>query len=445
MMNAEKTYDHAPLYNLSVVLRETNLKADLVRAWEQRYGLPKPQRSTGGHRLYSEYDIETLKWLHNRQVEGLSISRAVELWHQLLRDGQDPFGTVKEKYSIEPVKTPGSGTSLKSLRDEWVDACMRFDGFGAEAVLSQSFSFYPVELVCTGLLQEGLRIMGERWYDRSATVHQEHFASAFANRKLDTLLSSAPLPTRNKNLMVGCPAGEWHTFPALLQSVLLTRRGYRVVYLGANLPPEQLAETADVIKPDLVILSAQRLTTAATLREASIQLQNYPVAFGGLIFNQNPELERAINGYFLGPDLLDALQSIETLFASPREKQPASHVNPEYLVTLEAFSETRGMIEMRLNEYLKKENITIGSLREANDHFGSGLSAALSLGGLGLLHGDLAWVNRMLKNRPDVQSSLKDYLKAYRQAVDSVMGKDGALITDWLDGYIQSSNDMRMN
>jgi DNA-binding transcriptional MerR regulator len=74
------TLSKNPIYNLSAVLRETGLKADLVRAWERRYNLPNPQRSAGGHRLYSQYDIETLKWLKEKQAQGLSISNAVELW-----------------------------------------------------------------------------------------------------------------------------------------------------------------------------------------------------------------------------------------------------------------------------------------------------------------------------------------------------------------------------
>ena len=76
-----------PIYNLSAVLRETGLTADVLRAWERRYELPKPQRTPGGHRLYSDYDVATIKWLQSRQTEGLSISRAVELWKEIVARG----------------------------------------------------------------------------------------------------------------------------------------------------------------------------------------------------------------------------------------------------------------------------------------------------------------------------------------------------------------------
>ena len=54
---------HSATYNLKAVVQETNLKPDTLRAWERRYGLPNPERTAGGHRLYSQRDIDTLKWL----------------------------------------------------------------------------------------------------------------------------------------------------------------------------------------------------------------------------------------------------------------------------------------------------------------------------------------------------------------------------------------------
>ena len=80
-----------PSYNLKVIMRETGIKPDTLRAWERRYKLPVPQRTTGGHRLYSQRDLETIKWLMARQKEGLSISHAVQLWRDIEENGRDPI------------------------------------------------------------------------------------------------------------------------------------------------------------------------------------------------------------------------------------------------------------------------------------------------------------------------------------------------------------------
>ncbi|MFU8773811.1 MAG: MerR family transcriptional regulator, partial [Anaerolineales bacterium] len=71
--------ENSPIYNLKVVVSETGVKPETLRAWERRYGFPKPKRSSGGHRLYTLRDVRTINWLIERQKEGLSISRAVEL------------------------------------------------------------------------------------------------------------------------------------------------------------------------------------------------------------------------------------------------------------------------------------------------------------------------------------------------------------------------------
>ncbi len=81
-----------PTYNLKAVLKETGIAADTLRAWERRYGLPMPERTPGGHRLYSQHDIYLVKWLIARQAEGLSISRAVQQWKDVTAERRRSAG-----------------------------------------------------------------------------------------------------------------------------------------------------------------------------------------------------------------------------------------------------------------------------------------------------------------------------------------------------------------
>ena len=83
-----------PRYNLNLVLQETGIKADTLRAWERRHQLPIPERSAGGHRLFSDFDIATIKWLQSKQNEGMRISQAVDLWRQIEGEGQNPLETL---------------------------------------------------------------------------------------------------------------------------------------------------------------------------------------------------------------------------------------------------------------------------------------------------------------------------------------------------------------
>ena len=113
-----------PAYNLKVVLKETGIAADTLRAWERRYGIPRPERTPGGHRLYSQRDVHVIKWLMARQAEGLTISRAVNQWNEITARGVDPLEESK------PLRAEGFSTanaSLDALSKEWLAACFGND------------------------------------------------------------------------------------------------------------------------------------------------------------------------------------------------------------------------------------------------------------------------------------------------------------------------------
>ena len=128
--------------------------------------MPEPGRTAGGHRLYSQRDIDTIKWLIARQDEGLSISKAVKLWHSLLDEGHDPL-YVPAYQTADTTSLPAAATSsLTEIRQSWIDACLKFDEPTAEQVLIQAFAIYPVAMVCTEVLQKGLATIGDLWYGR---------------------------------------------------------------------------------------------------------------------------------------------------------------------------------------------------------------------------------------------------------------------------------------
>src|SRR5512138_3804448 len=120
-------YSTTPAFNLKVVLKETGLAADTLRAWERRYGLPVPRRTAGGHRLYSQRDIETIKWLMKRQAEGLSISRAVDMWNEQISSGMDPLaGSAPAALAAVIPASYSADTTLDTFRVRWIEACLNF-------------------------------------------------------------------------------------------------------------------------------------------------------------------------------------------------------------------------------------------------------------------------------------------------------------------------------
>jgi DNA-binding transcriptional MerR regulator len=423
-------------FNLKAVVQQTGLKPDTLRAWERRYGLPAPERSSGGHRLYSQRDVETIKWLVARQGEGLSISRAVELWEQLQAGDRDPLRALAPFPA--PVGTgevvQPSGATVVDLRERWTQACLAYDGPQTDRVLNQAFALFSPETVATELLQRAVSEIGEGWYKGDVTVQQEHFCSALAVRRLETLVMAAPPPIRPGRILAACPPEEQHVIGLLVLTFLLRRRGWEVVYLGANVPIEQLETTVEVVQPDLVIVAAQLLHTAASLKGAAQALQRaeVPLAYGGLIFNLSPALRQRIPGHFLGERLADAPQIVESLLVAPGPAPAPESVTEEYHRALAHFRERQPSIAADTIQALDPGANDHNHLSLANRELGMNIDAALALGDMDLLGIDIDWIAGLLTNHQIPADSLHGYLHAYHRAAMEQLDERGKPITDWL-------------
>jgi len=432
-----------PAFNLKVVLKETGIAADTLRAWERRYGLPLPQRTPGGHRLYSQRDIETIKWLMNRQAEGLSISRAVDLWNEQVASGADPLaGSVPSTLasaSTAPVQYQSPNTTLDALRADWIDACLNFSESTAEQILNQAFSLFPIEAVCIELLQKGMSAIGDLWYENRASVQQEHFASNLVMRRLDALLIASPAPAREETVIVGCPPDEWHALTPLLLSLLLRRRGLNILYLGANVPVSQFTETIRTARADLVVLVAQQLTSAATLQETALVLsrQKIPVAFGGRIFNLRPDISNSIAGYFLGSDLNTAPEVIELILSGRIKKRESKETSHAYTAARQAFVSRRAQIDMTVKEALGPLALSLQDIETGIHFLGENIAAALQLGDMAHVSAEVDWLKSLLQFHNGHPQQLIHFMETYAEAVRKNINGQGEPIVAWLTAEVE--------
>ncbi len=425
--------ENTPTFNLKAVVKETGIKPDTLRAWERRYGLPEPHRTKGGHRIYSQRDIDILKWLLDRQKEGLSISRAVDLWNSLSEEGNDPlitgpYGHGEGALAIEP------GKALEDLRRTWVQASLDFDERQAETILNQAFAVYPPEAVSQHVIQRGLAEIGEGWYQGQITVQQEHYATELAMRRLEAQVAAASSPSRAGRILVACPPGEEHSFPALLITFLLRRQGWDVIYLGANVPLAEIEPTIESARPRLVLLSAQSLATAATLAEMAQYLTNLGVmvAFGGGAFVRNPKLTKHVAGHYLGDELGQIHSRVEYILSSSEKLGPPPQIPQTTTQMLDQFWSQRSRLEFSLQQNPDLRDIDKDHIAIANRHLALNIKAALSFGNLAYLQDDLTWVQGLLGNTSLPPQALSRYLQIYAEEVDATMGEAGQVIAEAL-------------
>jgi len=301
-----------PIFNTKAVARETDVPADTFRAWERRYGIPRPQRTPGGHRLYSERDIAIIRWLRDRTAEGMNISQAVILLNSALPEE----GAVPAALPVLPSLEP---RTLQRLFDELMLALIMFDGGRADHLLAEAFALYPMEDVLLDLVQPTLIEIGERWHLGEIGVATEHFATQFVRRKLSGLLNLFAGDVSRGTILIACAPGELHDLGALLVALFLVRHGWHVVYLGSQLPMADLIEAIRTIRPVLVCLSATMPETARQLAEESRTIHElFPdlqIGYGGRPFNMSTDLISTTPGIMLGQDARDVVDTVTTLLS----------------------------------------------------------------------------------------------------------------------------------
>ncbi|MBX7236559.1 MAG: MerR family transcriptional regulator [Caldilineales bacterium] len=430
--------DDTPTFNLKAVVQDTGLKPDTLRAWERRYGLPSPGRTTGKHRLYSQRDIEILKWLNARQEDGLSISRAVDLWRKLESEGEDPLA-VSETVDFALAPPTVAGQNLVEVREGWVRACLDYDEARAEAHLAQAFALFPPEVVVLEVLRQGMVMVGDGWHRGEITAQQEHFTSELAVRRLEALIGAIQ-PTRPTRIVVGCPPEETHTFSPLVINFLLRRQGHQTLFLGANIPITRFEATLAQTRPHLVILTAQLLHTAATLADMAETLRQtrIPLGFGGLVFAHTSGLAARIPGHYLGDRMEAAVSRVERLFSAPAEPPTAIPLPSGYDQAIEHYLDQRPLIGARVSEMLQGRMADLNPfyLFIANTNLAQNIHAALRLGNLDFLGPEMTWIRSLLYERQIPDEALNAYIRAYADAAKATLDARGAPIIAWLDATL---------
>lgn len=242
-------------YRIRSIVEKTGIPRNTLLAWERRYGVPVPDRTQGGHRVYSEDDLQLLVRLTQLLDAGHRISEAVAL---VRRAG-------------EPARASGEQPLLQH-RNAVREALLSFDRARADEAFHLASTF-PIRRVIDDLLLPILVEVGDGWHEGSITIAQEHFTSAFVREQLITLLhrlESGP-PGGPIALCAGFP-GESHEIPLLAISVKLALRGWRIVYLGANLPIEEIGGLLLQRDVDLICQSLVTVREPDAVRVHATQL-----------------------------------------------------------------------------------------------------------------------------------------------------------------------------
>jgi DNA-binding transcriptional MerR regulator len=281
--------------------KRTGVSPELLRAWEQRYGLLEPARTAGGFRLYSAADEARVQRMQRLVSGGLAAAQAA---HLIL--------------SREPV--PGtasaSATILEDAAGNLVASLDRLDEQAANTALDRLFAAYTVETVLRVVLIPYLHRLGERWETGEISVAQEHFASNLLRGRLLGLAQGWG-QGQGPGAILACLPGEHHELGLLVFGVALRRRGWRITYLGTNSPISAVADTARSLRPAVVVLLSINPDNFLDHAQQIEQLANQvPVVIAGP--GATVEAARQTQTRLLDQDPVSAAETIDRDHSTPR-------------------------------------------------------------------------------------------------------------------------------
>jgi len=282
----------APNLNIAALARRTGVPADTIRKWEQRYGVLRPERTTGGQRRYSEEDVARVEWLKARLSEGYRIGEAATL-----------LGSV-------PLATPASPDEL---REALAGAVVQNDLPSLVALVDQALALNQLEDALTDVLAPALAAVGESWEAGEISVAQEHLASGVVRAHLERLLADSRAAIRG-TAVLACAPGERHELGLLMLAVLLRADGWQVAYLGADTPVGDAVALAEESGARLLCFSATMVESGNGVHEelAGRRLpERLQVVVGGAGIEK--EVARELGVRYLNGDLRRSVGAIRKL------------------------------------------------------------------------------------------------------------------------------------
>jgi len=230
---------------IRVVARQTGISAFLIRAWERRYGAVLPERSDSGQRLYSEADINRLKYLKAAVDSGESISQMAKL------STDDLAGILRGGNSMPEVQSDSAkpvGASaderIRGYLDDAMNAVRNFDIDRFEAILMTASSEFGRPVFLEKLIEPLMLKIGDAWKNGELKISHEHAATAIIRTFLGTLSRSYRPIESAPTIVIATPSGQLHEFGAMISSIIASSEGWNAVYLGPDSPADDIANIA---------------------------------------------------------------------------------------------------------------------------------------------------------------------------------------------------------
>lgn len=292
-------------YEIKEVAELTGLSASRLRAWERRYAVVRPPRQDNGYRAYTARQVALLRAFARLVQAGERIGDLVERPHD-------------EVIAAAARQQPG-GSPQSAL----LEAVKALDRERLEMLVAQQLSLHGLTGFAREVVLPLAQSVGDLWALGVIPIAGEHLASEVVvhalkgglrvSRGTGPLVVAASLPN------------ERHEWGFLCTLAVVHEDGWRVHYLGPDLPVQEVIEAAWRLRPACIALSASHPDIVRDVLPALVHLSErlppgvIPVIGGSGVEGHERRLAEA--GFRVGTD---ARVLIEAVAPEARQAQGGS-------------------------------------------------------------------------------------------------------------------------
>lgn len=242
----------AELLPIREVVRLTGVNPVTLRAWERRHGLLQPVRTEGGHRLYTQTDVATIRAILSWTSRGITISKV---------------GTLLERgHSKSSVGT--ASVVIAERWGEWLSALREALNSFSEARLEQIYGQLCATYPLVQVLEQLLLPLWQEQRQQTAFGQRSQwlFFDSFLRARLLQRLQLAQRLDTPVVLLLGLPE-QTVELEVLAAGVLLVNDGVQIRVLGPGQQLEELTVVCAAVKPAAVVVLAPLIPPRETLEQ----------------------------------------------------------------------------------------------------------------------------------------------------------------------------------
>ncbi|MET0449339.1 MAG: MerR family transcriptional regulator [Aeromicrobium sp.] len=238
-------------WGVGSVAARLGIAASTLRTWERRYDVGPSRRTAGGHRRYTEIDIDRVILTQLLIARGAPARDAAHVAHSL-----DAAGLALA-LGAEQDRAPREDLEVDEVAPTVLRAAMDGDSRRISRLIADALDDHGAAAAWTDVIAPALIEIGHEWSVGRLPIEVEHLASEVIIGELRAYTRRAgDLGHGAPTIVLASAEEDLHSLPVFAMEAALAEAGLGSLVLGAQLPARSLASVARRLRPRVVFLWA---------------------------------------------------------------------------------------------------------------------------------------------------------------------------------------------